>query len=137
MSSNPQRWQHPGGKLRELGAEALTDAELLSILIAPGIKDKPAEEIAEEILQKVLEIPIPQYNSSNENHKALSQLGEQCAQKVGQLLPQLTKSRSIGHTRRLIRAELKGELEQIDKIVRQILGSSEGSRYATSQGGEV
>jgi len=47
-----QRWQHPGGKLRELGAETLTDAELLSILIAPGIKDKPAEEIAHEILQR-------------------------------------------------------------------------------------
>jgi len=52
MNSKSQRWQHPGGKLRELGAETLTDAELLSILIAPGIKDKPAEEIAYEILQR-------------------------------------------------------------------------------------
>ena len=47
-----QKWQHPGGKLRELVAETLTDAELLSILIAPGIPGKPAEKIAEEILQK-------------------------------------------------------------------------------------
>jgi len=47
-----QEWQHPGGKLRELGAETLTDTELLSILIAPGVKGKPAEEIAHEILQK-------------------------------------------------------------------------------------
>ena len=52
MSNKPQRWQHPGGKLRELGAETLTDAELLSILIAPGIPGKPAENIAEEILQR-------------------------------------------------------------------------------------
>jgi len=52
MNSKSQRWQHPGGKLRELGAETLTDAELLSILIAPGISGKPAEKIAEEILQK-------------------------------------------------------------------------------------
>jgi len=52
MNNKSQKWQHPGGKLRELGAETLTDAELLSILIAPGIKDKPAEKIAEEILQK-------------------------------------------------------------------------------------
>ena len=51
-SNNPQKWQHPGGKLRELGAETLTDAELLSILIAPGVEGKPAEEIAREILQK-------------------------------------------------------------------------------------
>lgn len=52
MNNKPQKWQHPGGKLRELGAETLTDAELLSILIAPGIKGRPAEKIAEEILGK-------------------------------------------------------------------------------------
>jgi len=76
-----------------------------------------------DIHKKVLEIPIPQYNPSDENHQALSQLGEQCTQKVEQLLPQLAKSRSIGHTRRLIKAELKGELDQIDALVRQILAS--------------
>jgi len=52
MNKKTQKWQHPGGKLRELGAETLTDAELLSILIAPGIKGKPAEKIAEEILRR-------------------------------------------------------------------------------------
>jgi len=52
MNRKPPIWQHPGGKLRELGAETLTDAELLSILIAPGIKGRPAEKIAEEILQR-------------------------------------------------------------------------------------
>jgi len=76
------------------------------------------------IHKKVLEIPIPQYNSSDENHRVLFELGEQCTRKVEQLLPQLAKSRSIGHTRRLIKAELKGELERIDEIVKQILGSS-------------
>ena len=75
------------------------------------------------IHKKVLEIPIPQYNSSDENHRALSQLGEQCTRKVEQLLPQLAKSRSIGHTRRLIKAELKKELGQIDALVKQIMGS--------------
>ena len=52
MNQKSQRWHHPGGKLRELGAETLTDTELLSILIAPGVKGKPAEKIAEEILQR-------------------------------------------------------------------------------------
>jgi len=52
MNSKPRRWHHPGGKLRDFGAETLTDGEILSILIAPGIPGKPAEEIAEEILQK-------------------------------------------------------------------------------------
>jgi len=52
MNRKSPIWQHPGGKLRELGAETLTDAELLSILIAPGMKGRPAEKIAEEILQR-------------------------------------------------------------------------------------
>ena len=52
MNDNPQKWHHPGGKFRELGAETLSDAELLSILIAPGISGKPAEKIAEEILER-------------------------------------------------------------------------------------
>ena len=51
-SPEPQKWHHPGGKLRELGAESLSDVELLSILISTGIKGKPAEKIAEEILAK-------------------------------------------------------------------------------------
>ena len=50
MNSSTQKWRHPGGKLRELGPESLTDAELLAILISSGIKGKPAEKIADEIL---------------------------------------------------------------------------------------
>jgi len=50
MNSSSQMWRHPGGKLRELGPESLTDAELLAILISSGIKGKPAESIADEIL---------------------------------------------------------------------------------------
>lgn len=46
------KWHHAGGKLRELGADKLTEAELLSIVIATGIKGKSAEKIAGEILNK-------------------------------------------------------------------------------------
>ncbi len=46
------RWQHPGGKLREKGATSLSDSELLSILISTGIKGKSALKIAEEILHE-------------------------------------------------------------------------------------
>jgi DNA repair protein RadC len=45
-------WNHPGGKLRELGAEHLSNEELLAILIGTGIKGKPAEAIAREILSR-------------------------------------------------------------------------------------
>jgi DNA repair protein RadC len=46
------KWEHPGGKLREQGADTLTDTELLAILISTGIKGKPAEKIAEEVIEK-------------------------------------------------------------------------------------
>jgi DNA repair protein RadC len=51
-ASSGQRWRHPGGKLRELGPESLSDLELLAILISSGIKGKPAEKIAAEILAR-------------------------------------------------------------------------------------
>ena len=46
------KWKHPGGKLREQGADTLTDTELLAILISTGIKGKPAEKIAGEVIEK-------------------------------------------------------------------------------------
>ena len=52
MNLPSQKWRHPGGKLRELGPESLSDAELLAILISSGIKGRPAEKIADEILAK-------------------------------------------------------------------------------------
>ena len=52
MNKLSHDWHHPGGKLRELGAGSLSDSELLSILIAPGIRGKSSEEIAEELLRR-------------------------------------------------------------------------------------
>lgn len=46
------KWNHPGGKLREQGADNLTDTELLAILISTGIRNKPAVKIAEEVMEK-------------------------------------------------------------------------------------
>ena len=46
------QWQHPGGKPRECGPESLSDAELLAILISPGVKDRPATQIADDILAR-------------------------------------------------------------------------------------
>lgn len=43
-------WRHPGGKLIEEGADKLSDAELLSIIIGTGTKGRSAEEIAKEII---------------------------------------------------------------------------------------
>jgi DNA repair protein RadC len=48
--SSGEHWKHPGGKLRELGAQSLDDAELLAILISTGTRGRPAESIAREVL---------------------------------------------------------------------------------------
>ena len=45
-------WTHPGGKLREKGAAALSEVELLSILISTGVPGRSAEQIAGEILDE-------------------------------------------------------------------------------------
>ncbi len=50
MTDGEPTWRHPGGKLRELGPEALSDAELLAIIIGSGIPGRPAESIAASIL---------------------------------------------------------------------------------------
>jgi len=44
------RREHPGGKLRDEGAAALTEAELLAVLISSGIKGRSAVEIAQDVL---------------------------------------------------------------------------------------
>jgi DNA repair protein RadC len=46
------KWSRPGGKLRELGAYALTERDLLAILISTGIRGKSAVQIADEILDQ-------------------------------------------------------------------------------------
>jgi DNA repair protein RadC len=47
-----KRWKHPGGKLRELGPKALSNKELLAILISTGHKGRTAEQIADDIISK-------------------------------------------------------------------------------------
>jgi len=52
QSRHDALWQHPGGKLRECGAEALGEDELLAVLISTGVKGRSALDIARGILQE-------------------------------------------------------------------------------------
>lgn len=67
-------WQHPGGKLRELGPASLTEAELLAMLISPGIKGRPAEVIAADCLERFSSLrglanqPLEKISSGKRDH---------------------------------------------------------------------
>ena len=50
-------WRHPGGKLRRMGPPSLTDAELLAVILGSGIRGKPAEKIADEIIERYYSLP--------------------------------------------------------------------------------
>jgi DNA repair protein RadC len=49
-AKDPRAWQHPGGKLRESGASALSECELLAVLIGSGVRGRTALAIAADIL---------------------------------------------------------------------------------------
>jgi DNA repair protein RadC len=49
-------WTHPGGKLIERGPSSLSDEELLAILIGTGYKNRTAQDIAKELLDKYYSI---------------------------------------------------------------------------------
>jgi len=50
--SGKLQWHHPGGRLRELGLGSVSDAGLLATLISSSVKDRPAAQIADDILAK-------------------------------------------------------------------------------------
>lgn len=108
---------------------------LCSFLNSPTVDDliKPMQSRGlfgpRDIHKKVLELPIPEFDPSNENHLKLASLGEECTKKVSKLLSKGTTTKtstelvsaSIGNLRKMIKAELKEEIATIDGIVRGIL----------------
>ena len=56
MAESKPQWDHPGGKLIELGSRELKDEELLAILIGSGYKGRSAQAIAKELLNKYYSI---------------------------------------------------------------------------------
>lgn len=92
-TASGQRWRHPGGKLRELGPETLSDAELLAILISAGIKGKPAERIAEEILTRFGSFKA----MANQSLKKLSEIKGLGAVKIHRIAAALEIARRMVH----------------------------------------
>lgn len=56
MNKPGPTWDHPGGKLIELGPMTLKDEELLAILIGSGYKGRTAQAIAKALMDKYYSI---------------------------------------------------------------------------------
>ncbi len=103
---------------------------LAAILNAPEIdaRIKPMQARGlfgpHDIHKKVLEFPIPQFNSENSSHRQLAELGKDCTAKVERWLAGggAGNIKSIGRLRGMVREVLKDELKEIDELVKKILG---------------
>jgi len=75
-----------------------------------------------DIHKKVLELPLPKFDSSNKSHIAMVELAKKAQVKAETLIPSLEKKYvGIGKIRQLIKVELAEELLNIDKIMRELL----------------
>jgi hypothetical protein len=77
-----------------------------------------------DIHKKVLELPIPKFNAKNPAHQRLAELGKECSAKVERWLAGggAGKTKSIGVLRRAVREMLSEQLQEIDTLVKDILG---------------
>jgi hypothetical protein len=80
-----------------------------------------------DIHKKVWELPIPIFNESKSTHKELAELGVQCAGKVAKIIPTLNTQHvtpgKIGRLRNEVRERLADELNEIDGLVKKVMGS--------------
>lgn len=76
------------------------------------------------IVKKVLELSIPQFDAKNAIHRSLAELGKECSDKVERWLAGggAGNINSIGKLRGMVREMLKDELNEIDGLVKEILG---------------
>ncbi|MEM3554908.1 MAG: N-6 DNA methylase [Candidatus Micrarchaeaceae archaeon] len=75
------------------------------------------------ICKKVLDLPIPQFDPSREEHLQLAKLGKACSERVAEWLADggPGRVRSIGRLRGMVREMLKKELGEIDECTTRIL----------------
>jgi hypothetical protein len=79
---------------------------------------------ARHLHKKVLELPIPKYNSTDEAHIQLATIGTQCHDRVAAWVAEggTGVAQRIGAARGEVRRLLADELKEIDTIVRGMLG---------------
>ncbi len=101
--------------------QAVLNSEVLNILIKPlQTKGQWGER---DIHKRPLQFPIPQYDPQNAVHMRLAEMGQTCAVRVAEVVPELAaRYRGIGRLRGEVRRLLVKELAEIDALTRQVLG---------------
>ncbi len=102
---------------------------LAAVLNAPVIDSsiKPMQSRGlwgpRHIHKKVFELPIPKFDATKPAHERLAELGQICSQKAEQWLAGggAGKIKSIGRVRGMVRTTLAKELEEIDRLVKELL----------------
>ncbi len=79
---NAPTWHHPGGKLIELGSNALKQAELLAILIGTGVPGRPALAIANAILDEYIGLYGIHQNATVEGLASIPGMGYKKAARI-------------------------------------------------------
>ncbi len=79
-----------------------------------------------DIHKKILELPLPQFNSSNSTHQKISEISKTCINEVDKFIPTMANSDQIhgiklGNARLAIRELLKEELKEIDLLLKKII----------------
>jgi len=103
---------------------------LASIINAPCVDRaiKPTQSRglwgARDVHTKVLNLPVPTFDSSRKQHARLAEIGEACAKRTRKWVDSggPGKTKSIGRLRSQVREMLKAELAEIDAIVKPMLG---------------
>ena len=109
---------------------------LAAILNAPATDRliKPAQARGlwgpRHICKKVLDLPIPQFDPSQPEHRRLAELGKACSERVAAWLAAggPGKTQSIGRLRGMVREMLRKELGEIDECTTRILGTETRKR---------
>ena len=101
---------------------------LTAVLNAPIINTlvKPLQSRGDfgerDFHKKVLELPIPRFNSGNQKHKDLVNLAKKAYKKAERSVLKFEKEYSgIGRIRSMVRVVIDDELSRIDSIVRELL----------------
>lgn len=92
-----------------------------------AIKDFQASGLfgPRHVSKKILELPLPQFNSSNTTHQKISDISKTCIDKVDKFIPTMANSDQIhgiklGNARLAIRELLKEELKEIDLLLKKL-----------------